>query len=158
MKAIGGAGAGLAVGMMCRASRPAPAAAATPAAEAVFNPFVDRRHRRLPSRRRSSISTRARASPPALRRGREELDAAFEQVKTVFAPADAARYANLDFGMQGTGGSTSIHNSYEPYRKAGAAARAMLVEAAAKAWGYRPARSPFPPASYPRLGQVGRFR
>ena len=33
-----------------------------------------------------------------------------------------------------TGGSTAISNSYEQLRKAGATARAMLVNAAAKAW------------------------
>ena len=37
--------------------------------------------------------------------------------------------------MQGTGGSTAMANSWEQLRKAGATARAMLVEAAAKDWG-----------------------
>ncbi|MEO0761447.1 MAG: molybdopterin cofactor-binding domain-containing protein, partial [Pseudomonadota bacterium] len=52
-----------------------------------------------------------------------------------WAPADNERYANLAFGGQGTGGSTAIANSYMQYRQAGAAARAMLVAAAAEAWG-----------------------
>ncbi|MEW5962313.1 MAG: xanthine dehydrogenase family protein molybdopterin-binding subunit [Pseudomonadota bacterium] len=66
----------------------------------------------------------------------EELDARWEQVLTEFAPADATRYNNLLWGpMQGTGGSTAIANSFLQYRKAGATARAMLVAAAAKAWG-----------------------
>mgnify|MGYP001199881511 CR=1 FL=1 len=65
----------------------------------------------------------------------DELDAAWDQVKAEFAPADAKLYANGAFGMQGTGGSTAIANSYEQYRKAGAAARAMIVDAAAKRWG-----------------------
>jgi isoquinoline 1-oxidoreductase beta subunit len=64
----------------------------------------------------------------------EELDAAWSQVSVEGAPADAKRYANLAFGMQGTGGSTAIANSFEQYRQAGAAAKAMLVEAAAKRW------------------------
>ena len=63
----------------------------------------------------------------------EELDAAPEQMRAEFAPADTGRYKNLAFGMQGTGGSTAIANSFEQYRKAGATARAMLVAAAAKA-------------------------
>src|SRR3546814_13263169 len=42
--------------------------------------------------------------------------------------------ANLAFGMQGTGGSTAIANSYDQLRKAGATARAMLVAAAAQEW------------------------
>jgi isoquinoline 1-oxidoreductase beta subunit len=39
------------------------------------------------------------------------------------------------FGMQGTGGSTSVRAAYTPLRKAGAAAREMLVTAAAETWG-----------------------
>lgn len=65
----------------------------------------------------------------------EELDADWNQMEAVAAPANAELYKNLAFGLQGTGGSTAIANSYEQMRKAGAAARAMLVEAAAKSWG-----------------------
>jgi isoquinoline 1-oxidoreductase beta subunit len=51
------------------------------------------------------------------------------------APADANTYNNLFWGkVQGTGGSTAIANSYEQMRKAGAAAREMLIAAAAKKW------------------------
>ncbi|MFN4011219.1 MAG: molybdopterin cofactor-binding domain-containing protein [Pannonibacter sp.] len=64
----------------------------------------------------------------------DELDAAWEQVQVEFAPANAEVYKNLFFGMQGTGGSTAIANSFQQYRQAGATARAMLVAAAAKAW------------------------
>lgn len=66
----------------------------------------------------------------------EELDAAWTQVRVEAAPADAEVYNNLFWGKtQGTGGSTSIANSWEQMRKAGAAAREMLVAAAAQAWG-----------------------
>ncbi|WP_416898496.1 MAG: molybdopterin cofactor-binding domain-containing protein [Minwuia sp.] len=68
----------------------------------------------------------------------EELDANWEDVKLEFAPADNEKYKNLAFGMQGTGGSTAIANSYMQYRQAGAAARDMLVQAAAKQWGVSP--------------------
>jgi isoquinoline 1-oxidoreductase beta subunit len=65
----------------------------------------------------------------------EELDADWAQMRAEFAPADAQLYNNLDFGpVQGTGGSTSVHNSWTQLRKAGAAARAMLVAAAAEDW------------------------
>jgi isoquinoline 1-oxidoreductase beta subunit len=65
----------------------------------------------------------------------DELDAAWNQVRVVSAPADATRYNNLFWGpAQGTGGSTAIANSWEQLRQAGAAARAMLVAAAAKRW------------------------
>jgi isoquinoline 1-oxidoreductase subunit beta len=63
----------------------------------------------------------------------EELDADWEQIKVEAAPASPL-YANSALGGQGTGGSTSIANSYDQLRKAGATARAMLVTAAAKQW------------------------
>jgi isoquinoline 1-oxidoreductase beta subunit len=66
----------------------------------------------------------------------DELDADWALVRAEYAPADAKLYANLKFGtMQGTGGSTAIANSYMQMRTAGATARAMLVAAAAQAWG-----------------------
>jgi isoquinoline 1-oxidoreductase subunit beta len=65
----------------------------------------------------------------------EELDAAWSQVRVEGAPADAKLYNNLLWGpAQGTGGSTAMANSFEQYRQAGAAARAMLVAAAAANW------------------------
>ncbi len=65
----------------------------------------------------------------------DELDADWALVRTEYAPSDAKLYANLNFGgMQGTGGSSAIANSYMQYRAAGATARAMLVAAAADAW------------------------
>ncbi|WP_051249253.1 xanthine dehydrogenase family protein molybdopterin-binding subunit [Inquilinus limosus] len=65
----------------------------------------------------------------------EEIDADWGQMRFEFAPADARIYNNLSFGpIQGTGGSTSIANSWDQLRKAGATARAMLVQAAAAEW------------------------
>jgi isoquinoline 1-oxidoreductase beta subunit len=65
----------------------------------------------------------------------EELGARWEQVQFEFAPADAARYNNLFWGpTQGTGGSSSIANSWQQLRTAGAAAREMLQAAAAAEW------------------------
>src|SRR6185369_4522582 len=64
----------------------------------------------------------------------EELDASWDQLRIEPAPADVTRYANLFLRVQGTGGSTSLANSFDQMRKAGAVARAMLVSAAAQRW------------------------
>ena len=65
----------------------------------------------------------------------EEMDADWSQIRVEAAPADAKIYNNLLWGpAQGTGGSTAMANSFEQLRKAGAAARAMLVAAAAEQW------------------------
>ncbi|HET6368981.1 MAG TPA: molybdopterin cofactor-binding domain-containing protein, partial [Pseudomonadales bacterium] len=65
----------------------------------------------------------------------EELDADWSQIRVEAAPIDVARYNNLAWGpIQGTGGSTSIANSWEQLRRAGATARAMLIAAAAQRW------------------------
>ena len=63
----------------------------------------------------------------------EELECDWKKVRTEFAPADNA-YVNPQFGVQGTGGSSATRTSWEPLRKAGAAARVMLLEAAAQEW------------------------
>ena len=64
----------------------------------------------------------------------EEMDADWGQMRAEAAPANAEAYANALFGIQGTGGSTAA-SSYDVMRRAGAAARAMLVAAAAEEWG-----------------------
>lgn len=65
----------------------------------------------------------------------EELGVRMDQIAYEFAPSNPELYANLAFGkFQGTGGSTAMANSYLQYRKAGAAARQMLIAAAAKEW------------------------
>ena len=63
----------------------------------------------------------------------EELDADWAQIRVEHAPG-GPQYANLLFGAQLTGGSTAMANSYEQMRRVGAAARAMLVAAAAESW------------------------
>src|ERR1039458_4786079 len=65
----------------------------------------------------------------------EELDADWSQMRAEFPPANAKLYNNLAFGpMQGTGGSTSVVNSWDQLRSAATAPRAMLVAAAAEDW------------------------
>lgn len=65
----------------------------------------------------------------------DEMDADWSKVRVEAAPADAELYANLAFGIQGTGGSTAMANSWMQMRQAGATARALLVAAAAERWG-----------------------
>ncbi len=62
----------------------------------------------------------------------EELEADWSRVRAEEAPA-APDY-RFTFGMQMTAGSDSIRRTWEPLRKAGATARVMLIEAAAKRW------------------------
>ena len=62
----------------------------------------------------------------------EELDVPWDWVSFAFAPAHPA-YGM--FGLQVTGGSTSVIQSWEHLREAGATARWMLREAAAQQWG-----------------------
>ena len=64
----------------------------------------------------------------------DELDADWLKVRAELAPAGEA-YKDPIFGIQMTGGSNSIQNSFTQYRELGARARAMLVEAAARHWG-----------------------
>jgi isoquinoline 1-oxidoreductase subunit beta len=64
----------------------------------------------------------------------EELGCDWKRIHTEFAPA-ATVYFDPAFGMQGTGGSQSIHSAWIPMRQAGAAARIMLISAAAQKWG-----------------------
>ena len=69
----------------------------------------------------------------------EELDADFAQVAVVHAPPNEKLYANPFFGVQVTGNSNSVRALWKPLRQAGAAVRAMLVQAAAKQWQVDPA-------------------
>jgi isoquinoline 1-oxidoreductase beta subunit len=64
----------------------------------------------------------------------EELDADFSQVTLEHAPPSDKLYGNPVFGVQVTGNSNSIRAFWKPLRSAGASARAMLVQAAAKQW------------------------
>jgi isoquinoline 1-oxidoreductase beta subunit len=64
----------------------------------------------------------------------EEMDADWTCIRVEQAPANTKVYQNLGMGIQGTGGSSAIANSWMQLRTAGAAARAMFVEAAAQRW------------------------
>lgn len=62
----------------------------------------------------------------------EELDADWKKVRFEQAPVTPA------YGNQSTGGSSSVRGSWNTLREAGAAARQMLVSAAAKKWNVDP--------------------
>ena len=64
----------------------------------------------------------------------EELEVDLAQVHLEHAPPDDKLYANPLVGFQMTGGSTSVRGAWEPLRRAGAAARTMLVSAASATW------------------------
>ncbi len=64
----------------------------------------------------------------------DELDAAWDKVR-VKTPLAAEPFKDPVWHIQVTGGSTSIRHRWDMLRKVGAAARRMLVEAAAETWG-----------------------
>ncbi|MEJ2688455.1 MAG: xanthine dehydrogenase family protein molybdopterin-binding subunit [Deltaproteobacteria bacterium] len=63
----------------------------------------------------------------------DELDADWQKVRMAVAPAGDA-YKDPIWGSQSTGGSSSIRHMFDALSKAGAAARQMLVTAAAGRW------------------------
>ena len=69
----------------------------------------------------------------------EELEIGLDQVRLEHAPADDALYANAILHVQTTGLSTSVRAFWTPLRQAGAVARTLLVEAAARQWAVDPA-------------------
>jgi isoquinoline 1-oxidoreductase subunit beta len=64
----------------------------------------------------------------------EELEVDLSQVRLEPAPPSDELYAEPLFGVQQTGGSTSVRGNWEPLRHAGATARILLVAAAAQTW------------------------
>lgn len=71
----------------------------------------------------------------------EELEADFSTIEVRGAAGNLKAYGNIAFdgALQATGGSTSMMTSWDRYRNAGAAARTMLVKAAAAEWNVPPA-------------------
>src|SRR6266478_367421 len=64
----------------------------------------------------------------------EELDVTLDEVRLEHAPPSDALYGNPFFRIQVTGNSNSVRAFWTPLRAAGAGARAVLVEAAARRW------------------------
>jgi isoquinoline 1-oxidoreductase beta subunit len=76
---------------------------------------------------RSEMGQGVRTSLPMILA--EELEADWKQIQIEQAGASTL------FGDQTTGGSASVRTTWDPMRKAGAAAREMLISAAALKWG-----------------------
>src|SRR5260221_5864724 len=64
----------------------------------------------------------------------EELEADWSKIKVEAAPVDPV-YNHTLYGVQMTGGSSTTPSEWERFRKMGAMARIMLVDAAAQKWG-----------------------
>jgi isoquinoline 1-oxidoreductase subunit beta len=64
----------------------------------------------------------------------EELDCDWSRIRVETAPAKP-EYNDVKMGEYTTGGSTSVMNSWQQFRTAGATGRALLVEAAGQTWG-----------------------
>lgn len=67
----------------------------------------------------------------------EEMEVDLSSVRVDAAPTDA-RYNHPGFGRQMTGGSLTLQSFWTPFRRAGAIARIMLVNAAAQRWKVAP--------------------
>jgi isoquinoline 1-oxidoreductase subunit beta len=65
----------------------------------------------------------------------EELEVGLDKVRLEHAPPNEKLYRNPLLGVQATGNSNAMRGAWKPLREAGAAARILLVEAAAKRWG-----------------------
>jgi isoquinoline 1-oxidoreductase beta subunit len=65
----------------------------------------------------------------------EELEIGLDQIHVEPAPPDERLYQQPLLKSQSTGGSTSVRGAWVPLRQAGAAARTMLIAAAAQQWG-----------------------
>ncbi len=66
----------------------------------------------------------------------EELECDWKKIRTEFAPVDKTLYG----AFQGVVGSASIRSSWNQLRKSGAAAREMLIQAAAQKWAVEPSQ------------------
>ena len=68
----------------------------------------------------------------------EELQADWSKIRIESAPVDPA-YNHTEWGIQGTGGSTSVRTEWQRLSKVGATGRLMLIAAAADNWKVKPA-------------------
>lgn len=133
LKVIGGVGAGLSLG--CYAPKAAEAEAKTESTGPEFAPNafvrIEGNGDVIVTASRSDMGQGVRTTLAMILA--EELDADWTRVHVIQAGGDQKKY-----GSQGTGGSSSVRSTYGQFRQMGAAARQMLVAAAAKQWGVEP--------------------
>jgi isoquinoline 1-oxidoreductase beta subunit len=121
-------------GLMLRLSLPLGASAAAPSESFVPNAFI-----------RVGSDGQVVLTMPYVEMGQgtytsipmliaEELDVSLSQVQLEHAPPNEKLYANPLLGVQATGNSNAMRGAWKPLGEAGAAARSMLVGAAAKRW------------------------
>jgi isoquinoline 1-oxidoreductase beta subunit len=67
----------------------------------------------------------------------EELDADWSKIRIEHAPVEPV-YNHTAYGVQLTGGSSTVWSEFDRYRQVGATARALLVQAAARRFGVKP--------------------
>jgi isoquinoline 1-oxidoreductase beta subunit len=126
-------GGGLILGFSLPLHEPAGEAAAKPSAPVLPNAFI----RIAPDEtvtfiiNKSEMGQGVYTALPMLIA--EELECDWKKIRVESAPV-APVYNHTVFGMQLTGGSTSVWSEYDRLRKVGAAAREMLITAAARAW------------------------
>lgn len=141
----GGVGVGLVIGVSLwlarRGEAPAGAPGAMPAEAPTGRPLAPNAFVRIAADNTVTIIVKQHEMGQGITTGlatplADELDADWGQLRYEYATANDELYRNrLLIGVQVTGGSASMADSYEQMRHAGAMARAMLVAAAAKAWG-----------------------
>ena len=136
LQVIGFGAAGFAVGMPAMAAPSPEVTAGKPASLVVLGPFVKVGADNTVTVLLKHIEFGQGVSTGLTTIVAEEIDADWKQMRFDHAPAEVPKYGNLAFGgaVQGTGGSTAVANSWVQLRQAGAAARAMLVAAAAAKW------------------------
>src|SRR2546425_6968934 len=76
----------------------------------------------------------------------EELDANWNKVGFESAPVDP-KYNHPVYGMQMTGGSSSVWSGFQQFRQAGVPARPELVAAAGQQWHVAPGKFPTAPGA-----------
>ncbi|MBI3716070.1 MAG: xanthine dehydrogenase family protein molybdopterin-binding subunit [Betaproteobacteria bacterium] len=132
LKTSGAAGGALVIGFTWHGT--AAEAATKSAPELAMNAFVriDTAGRVTLRCHRSEMGQGVYTSMPMLIA--EELEVPLTSVTVEMAPS-APPYVNAMLGGQITGGSSSVREAYVKLREAGAAARMMLISAAAQSWG-----------------------